>query len=132
MTEEDLDGAIVQLCDGLGLTTLHVREPRRERGEWPGFPDRIIFGPRPPYVLYRELKASTGLSGDQKRWQWRLGDWCHQDYGVWRAADWHSGRIAEELAALAGRDVEDAEAGGEEDPDVLFRRVYYGGKRKRR
>ena len=130
MTEEDLDAAIVKLCDELGLITLHVREPRREGGEWPGFPDRLIFGPYPPYVLYRELKASTGLSADQKRWRWRLADQCHQDYDVWRAADWHSGRIAEELAALAGQDTEAGD--GEPDSDAVFRRVLYGGKRKRR
>ena len=57
MTEEDLDAAVVQLCDELGLITLHVREPGREGGEWAGFPDRVIYGPNRPYVLYRELKT---------------------------------------------------------------------------
>jgi len=42
MTEDELDAAIVRLCGELELITLHVREPRREGGEWPGFPDRII------------------------------------------------------------------------------------------
>ena len=124
MTEDELDAAIVRLCGELELITLHVREPRREGGEWPGFPDRIIFGPSPPYVLYRELKAGTGLSGPQKRWRWRLRDWCHQDYGVWTAADWNSGRIAEQLASLAGN----ASTVVSDDPDpekAFFKALYH-------
>ena len=72
MTEEDLDAAVVQLCDELGLITLHVREPGREGGEWAGFPDRVIYGPNRPYVLYRELKTRTGVSAGQKRWRLSL------------------------------------------------------------
>jgi hypothetical protein len=126
MTEAELDAAVVQLCDDLGLVTVHVREPRREGGEWPGFPDRIIFGPARPYVLYRELKVTTGLTGMQKRWRWRLRDWCHQDYDTWRYADWVSGRIATELAALAGQD---ALVSGNPDPQAAFFAALYGKRR---
>jgi hypothetical protein len=123
MTEEDLDAAVVQLCDELGLITLHVREPGREGGEWAGFPDRVIYGPNRPYVLYRELKTRTGVSAGQKRWRWRLAERFHQDYAVWRASDWSSGRIAEQLAALAGKDIDVTPAAGdEEDPGIAVRR----------
>ena len=127
MTETELDAAVVQLCHDLDLITLHVREPRREGGDWPGFPDRIIFGPCPPYVLYRELKAGTGLSGQQKRWRWILGQ-AHQDHGIWRAADWRSGRIAAELAALSGQDAS-VVVSGEEDPERAFFKALYGKRR---
>jgi hypothetical protein len=128
MTEDDLDTAIVQLCDELELITLHVREPRREGGDWPGFPDRIIFGPYPPHVLYRELKAGTGLSGAQKRWRWRLRDWCRQDYGVWTAADWNNGKIAEQLAALAGR-ADAVVVSDNPDPEAAFFKALYHKRR---
>ena len=127
MTEAELDAAIVQLCGDLGLVTLHVREPRREGGDWAGFPDRIIYGSHPPYVLYRELKARTGLSSQQKRWRWILGQ-AHQDHGVWTPADWQSGQIAEELAALAGQDAS-VVVSGEEDPEAAFYRALYGKRR---
>jgi len=133
VTEEELDAAVVQLCDQLGLITLHVREVRREGGEWPGFPDRIIYGPNPPYVLYRELKANTGLSGDQKRWRWRLAERFHQDYAVWHASDWSSGRIAEDLAALGGKDIDvTPAANGEEDPRIVVRRRWEAALRSGR
>jgi hypothetical protein len=118
VTEAELDAAVVQICDDLDLIILHVREPRRERGDWPGFPDRMIFSPSPPYVLYRELKAATGLSGQQKRWRWRLAEQCRQDYDTWRERDLRSGRIAAELAALAGQGADPGD--GAHDPERAF------------
>jgi hypothetical protein len=129
MTEAELQNEITTLAESLGLVVLHVREPRREGGQWAGYPDLVCYGPQAPYVLYRELKATTGLSGVQKRWQWRLRDWCHQDYGTWRAADWLSGRIPQELAALAGQD---AIVSDQPDPATTFFAALYGRNRRAR
>ena len=75
-------------------------------------------------MLYRELKARTGLDSQQKRWRWILGQ-AHQDYAVWTAADLKSGRIAAELAALTGQDAT-VVVSDEPDPEAAFYRALFG------
>ena len=65
-----------------------------------GFPDWVICGHGG--VLYRELKRE-GKDPTPKQQRWL--DWLQaagQDAGVWRPADQVSGRIAREIAAVAG------------------------------
>jgi VRR-NUC domain-containing protein len=84
------------LCKLYGLRWFHDHDSRRNPS---GLPDLIIVGKR---VLYRELKTQTGrLSAAQKEWIADLAA-AGQDVDVWRPADWHSHRIARELAELAG------------------------------
>lgn len=45
MTEAELQSAILKLCDELELTAVHVREPRREGGDWAGFPTSSCSAP---------------------------------------------------------------------------------------
>lgn len=65
-----------------------------------GFPDWVFAGPRG--VIFRELKTAKGrLSIAQVMWRRALRE-GGADVDVWRPADLLSGRVARELAALAG------------------------------
>jgi hypothetical protein len=123
MTEANLQAAVTELAGSLGLDVLHVRDVRREHRAWKGFPDVVIVGQAG--IAFRELKqAGAGLRGEQKRWAWRLCE-AGQDVAEWRPADWHSGRIAAELAALAGQDGT-PDVSDDPDPERAFFRALYG------
>jgi hypothetical protein len=126
MTEAELQTAVTDLAESLGLAALHVRDVRREHRAWKGFPDLLIVGPAG--LLFRELKPAGGqLRAAQKQWAWRLKQ-ARQDAGEWRPADWRSGRIAAELAAIAGQDAA-AVVSEDPDPERAFFRALYGGRR---
>ena len=65
-----------------------------------GFPDWVFAGPSG--ILFRELKTAKGrLTIAQVMWR-RVLRQAGADVDVWRPEDLASGRIARELAALAG------------------------------
>ena len=65
-----------------------------------GFPDWVFAGPGG--ILFRELKTAKGrLSLPQVVWR-RVLRQAGADVDVWRPEDLLTGRVARELAALAG------------------------------
>jgi hypothetical protein len=106
MTEAELQAEVMALAARLGLKCLHVREPRREGGDWPGFPDLVIVGRR---VIYRELKmAGKEPSAGQRAWLEILTR-AGQDAAVWKPADWPAGDVERELHNLAALDYTEPE-----------------------
>lgn len=76
-----------------------------------GFPDWVFAGPGG--VLFRELKTARGrLSLAQVMWR-RVLRQAGADVDVWHPADLASGRVAQELAAIAGLRVTGAGEAGE-------------------
>jgi hypothetical protein len=85
----------------LGLLYFHDHDSRRNYG---GFLDTVLVSPIYPdgtaRMMWRELKTTTGrVTRDQREWMDRLRA-CGHDVDVWRTEDYHSGRVARELAAL--------------------------------
>jgi len=78
------------------LKAFHARDSRMSWG--PGFPDLVIAGPAG--VLFRELKAGTRLSPNQKAWI-ALLEQAKADVEVWTPADLQSGRIWAQLNAIS-------------------------------
>jgi len=76
---------------------------------------------------WRELKPAGGQPrGPQSQWLHWLSE-VGQDAGVWRPADWHTGRIAAELEVLnlpPGLEAT-AAASNDPDPERAFFRVLY-------
>jgi hypothetical protein len=106
MTEAELQSDIRALYRKLQLVCLHLRSPAREGETWIGWPDLLIIKPGGA-LLFRELKApGKDLCAVQKHWREILAG---QDYGVWKPADWHPGRIRGELEALAGQQLGEPE-----------------------
>jgi hypothetical protein len=109
MGEQDLQGAVIDLCRLLHLRVAHFRPARTDQrwrtpvqADGAGFPDLVIAGPGG--VAFRELKSDRGrLSADQKLWQGALLD-AGADHWVWRPTDWVDGLVNEELRMLAGKD----------------------------
>lgn len=106
MTEDDLLKTVLDMCKQFRLKTAHFRPAKTQAGNWvtavqgdgKGFPDLVIVGPGG--VLFRELKSDIGrLSPEQKMWMYKLNE-AGADFGRWRPADLHSGRIERELRAL--------------------------------
>lgn len=96
MTEAELEEEIRDACKKLGIIRFHVRF---SLGTTPGLPDDILIGPRG--ILWRECKTRKGkLTAAQVSAGEALRA-AGQDWDVWRPEDWFSGRIAQELAALA-------------------------------
>lgn len=96
MTEQELQQAIIDLCQWRGLAVYHTHDSRRSQ---PGFPDLVIAGAR---VLFRELKSDRGkLTAEQAAWGGRLLR-AGADWSVWRPADWRSGLIQRELQGIGG------------------------------
>ena len=93
---DSLDAHVVRLIADLGLWSFHARN---SIGSQKGWPDRTILG---KWIMHRELKRQNGkLTAGQRT----VGDliWAAGgDWVVWRPSDLLSGRIASELAALAG------------------------------
>ena len=88
------------MCKQLGLGWIHHRRSEMTN---PGWPDLVIKAPAGRRgVMFRELKKQRGkVTPEQREWLDALtasGD----DADVWRPSDLLSGRVARELAALAG------------------------------
>jgi hypothetical protein len=104
MSEDDLLGAVLDLCRVLHLRTLHIRPAWTDKGwrtpvsgDGKGFPDLLIVGNR---VIVRELKAERGrLTPEQAAWLAVLYG-AGVDAMTWRPSDWRSGRVMRELKAL--------------------------------
>jgi hypothetical protein len=93
---DSLDAHVRRLMKDLGLWGYH---PLNSIGSRQGWPDWTILG---AWIMHRELKRQSGkLTADQQM----VGDLIQAakgDWDVWRPVDLLSGRIARELAALAG------------------------------
>jgi hypothetical protein len=101
MTEDrgpdSLDAHVRRLLRDLSLAGYHTRD---SRGSARGYPDWTIAGPGG--VIWRELKTQRGaVTPEQQAWLDTLAD-AGGDAGVWRPTDLISGRVARELAAVAG------------------------------
>jgi hypothetical protein len=94
MSEAALQSAVLELAAWYGIACYHTHDSRRSQ---PGYPDLTIAGSR---VIWRELKSGRGrLSPAQVEWGERL-QLAGCDWAVWRPADWHSGLVRAELAAI--------------------------------
>lgn len=94
MSESQLQEAVLQLAALTGWLTYHTFDSRRSA---PGFPDLVLLQPMRGRLLIRELKGSSGrLTPHQSLWIRGLQA-CGVDAGVWRPADWSSGRIEQHL-----------------------------------
>lgn len=98
MSERELDQGVRRILHDLpGLNWYHTYDSRRSNS---GFPDLVVIGPAG--VMWRELKTATGrTTAAQNQWIDALRR-ARQDVDVWRPTDLMDGRIARELAALAG------------------------------
>lgn len=104
MTESELRSAILAECERLGLWVFWIPQAARTgigrtAKTARGWPDLVIAGSHG--VIFRELKSYYGqTSYEQDYWVWYLHNGgC--DTGIWRPAEWESGRIRDELQALA-------------------------------
>src|SRR5262245_22835713 len=99
MTESELESAVRRILASLGPRVLayHTHNSRRSCA---GFPDWVFTGPGG--CIFRELKRESGrLTGAQQEWLETLV-LAGVNVAVWRPADLLSGRVAAELAAVAG------------------------------
>lgn len=95
MTEAQLQSLILAACKAFGHHCYHTHDSRRSQA---GFPDLVIVGRH--RGMFREEKTDTGLlTPAQAGWLAALRQ-AGFDADVWRPADWRSGRITAELAAL--------------------------------
>ena len=94
--KDSLDYHVRGIIKELGLWGFH---PLISIGSRKGWPDWCFIG---KWIMYRELKSETGkLRPDQRK----VGDLilaAGGDWAVWRPSDYLSGKIAHELAELAG------------------------------
>jgi hypothetical protein len=131
MTEADLQRAILNLCGQLDprIRTVHLHDSRRATADTRGLPDLFLIGAH--RCCWRELKPSGGRPrGPQSQWLHWLRQ-AGQDAGVWRPADWHTGKIAAELETLnlpPGQEAI-AVASTETDPERAFFRALYAPRR---
>ena len=96
MSERELENSVRRYLVDLSLRWYHTFDSRRSPS---GFPDLVIVGRG---VIYRELKTAKGkLTAAQSQWLDTLTA-AGQDACVWRPSDFYSGRIANELVAVAG------------------------------
>ena len=100
MTEAELQHEVEKLCDELGLLWHHCHDSRHCDGRR-GFPDLVIIGPCG--LLLAELKSAAGeTSSGQDLWLWHLAKIPGpRIWAIWRPADLASGRIRNELFAIA-------------------------------
>jgi hypothetical protein len=97
MSEAELEEQIRDACTKLGILRFHARF---SLGTTAGLPDDILIGPRG--ILWRECKRQKGVVTPAQAKTGEALTKAGQDWSVWRPADWFSGRIAEELAAITG------------------------------
>lgn len=104
-SEQDFQEQVLGLAALYGWTAYHVPDSRRCTAK--GFPDLVLLFPgcvvngvhRPPQVLFRELKTSSGrLSKEQLRWI-EVMSRAGLDADIWRPHDW--ARIVEILKGEA-------------------------------
>lgn len=96
MSEDDLMGHIATLCKDLGLLAYHTHNSRRSKA---GYPDWTIAAPGG--VLFRECKDEKRKpTAEQSTWLATLQA-AGYDADLWRPRDLVSGRIGQELVALA-------------------------------
>jgi len=102
VSEDDLIAAVGALCVRHQLLWAHftvVYRGRRDIHGCYGFPDLVIAGPGG--ILFRECKSAGGkLRREQRYWSVVLG-FAGGDWAVWQPADLDSGRIEDELQAIA-------------------------------
>ena len=97
MTEGQLQAAVVDLCDRLGLLWWHDTDSRRNAA---GFLDLVIVGST---VLYVELKTDKGrIRPEQQIWIDALNA-AGQTAVVWRPQHLKDGTIAGTLTSMNGR-----------------------------
>jgi hypothetical protein len=97
MSERDLENGVRRiLADLPSLLAYHPWVSVKSKS---GYPDWTITG---RWVMYRELKTAKGrLTKAQEAWHAALAN-AGADVDVWRPSDLLSGRVARELAELAG------------------------------
>lgn len=107
MSEKDLLNTVLDMCRFYRVRTAHFRPALTRDGRWvtpvqgdaKGWPDLALVGPGG--ALFRELKRQRGvLTLEQKHWQDVLRA-AGLDVGVWRPSDLRSGRIKQEIEAIA-------------------------------
>lgn len=96
MPEAELEENVRDACKHLRLLRYHTLRPK---GSPAGFPDDCIVGPGG--LLFRELKRhGKNPTPEQEAWLYALAE-QGVNVGVWRPEDWFTGRIMEELQAVA-------------------------------
>lgn len=103
-----LEDRVLDLCALLHLSTMLIkpamlhgryRTPYAKKSTGKGWPDLTVVGPGG--ALFRELKRDGEYpKPEQRRWLAELTT-ARLDAGVWKTADWESGRIERELKAIA-------------------------------
>jgi hypothetical protein len=97
MTEPQLAREVRRLIGLYDVHVMHLTDARTAIGA-AGMPDLILIGSE---ILWRELKSPYGrLDRQQVLWKYRLRA-AGQDWDIWRPLDLDSGRIAQELQAIA-------------------------------
>jgi len=97
MREDQLQEAILELCQWLRLKAFHIYDSRKSAGA--GFPDLVISGPGG--TIFAELKSEKGkVSLSQDEWL-NILTLSGQVAVVWRPSDMPE--IRRTLNALTGR-----------------------------
>jgi hypothetical protein len=97
MSEGDVERQVRHIAADLGLLAYHTHDSRRSHSGWP---DWVLSGKCG--VIFRELKRQDGKpTRAQQEWLDALTA-AGMDAAVYRPSDVLSGRVARELAALAG------------------------------
>lgn len=96
MTEDQLQTAVIDLCDHLGLLWWHDNDSRRNGA---GFLDLVIVGSR---TLFVELKTDKGrITPEQQVWLDALRRAEDSDAAVWRPAHLRDGTITRILLDMS-------------------------------
>lgn len=97
MSEDELEREVRRLAKRYGVHAVHLPDSRTGIGV-AGMPDWILIGTG---VIWRELKSRSGvLEKEQVAWKYRLKA-ARADWDIWRPLDYDTGRIAQELQAIA-------------------------------
>ncbi len=95
VTEQHLQGAVIDLCKLYGIAWYH---PYFSRRSVPGWPDLALCGVHG--FITRELKTERAkTTEEQERWGWMLRQ-AGISWAIWRPDDLKSGRIQRELLAI--------------------------------
>lgn len=96
MTEAELQHAVEDLADKLGIWWWHERDSRRSRSGWV---DLVLLGWHG--ALFAELKAPGGTRSARQLIVAELLIAAGLSYRVWQPRDWWEGTIEAELKAIA-------------------------------